>query len=53
MKILYENLASVSMRLQFPPDKAVDITHETRVSSVQKLGRIMAEKGEASVSVFL
>jgi hypothetical protein len=44
MKILYENLASVLMTLQFPPDKAVDITEETRVSAVQKLGRIMALK---------
>jgi hypothetical protein len=44
MKILYEKLESVLRTLEFPPDKVADITDETVVSAVQKLGRIMALK---------
>jgi hypothetical protein len=33
------------MTLQFPPDEIVDIREETGVRAVQKLGRIVAEKG--------
>jgi hypothetical protein len=44
----YDNLQGVMMKYQFTPDKTYNVD-ETGISTVQKPGRILAEKGEKRV----